>query len=134
MVVDASVIIKWFIPEVGSPEAGSILIDHLFGREELFVPELLYYQVVNVLRYKSDIESAAVEEFIDILSKFELKRVGSDAAFFKSVLRTARQYDISAYDAAYVALASLFNCTLVTADTKLAQKTGKAVKFRLIVS
>lgn len=51
VVVDASVVIKWFIPENGTAEAGTILNDHLFRREDIFVPELLFYEVVKALRH-----------------------------------------------------------------------------------
>jgi len=44
----------------------------------------------------------------------------------------ATKYDISVYDAAYVALAEVFDCRLVTADAKLARKIGENAKIQLI--
>lgn len=132
VVVDASVVIKWFIPESGVAEAEAILNDHLFGREDIFVPELLFYEVVNALRYKKDIVEDAVNGFIAVLSGLELKRAGTDEQLLNTMFSIAKKYDISVYDAAYVALAEVFNCNLVTADVKLVQKVGQSVKIKLI--
>ncbi|MDO8505637.1 MAG: type II toxin-antitoxin system VapC family toxin [bacterium] len=132
IVVDASVVIKWFIPESGTAEAGIILNDHMFGREDIFVPELLFYEVVNTLRYKRDIEQDAVSGFIAVLSRLELKRAGTDEQFLNTMFSLATKYDISVYDAAYVALAEVFDCRLVTADAKLARKIGENAKIQLI--
>lgn len=132
IVTDASIAIKWFIPEDGSEEALRILNDHIFGRQEIFVPDLLFYEVVNVLRYKHDLTDEAIEQFIDTLSRFELKRISTDEQYLKDVFHTAREFDISAYDAAYVTLAKIFNCTLATADVKLANKIGNKIKIQLL--
>lgn len=132
VVVDASVVIKWFIPETGVAEAERVLNDHMFGREDIFVPELLFYEVINALRYKMDIEQDAVNGFIVVLSRLELKRAGTDEQFLNTMFSIAKEYDISVYDAAYVALAEVFDCRLVTADAKLAKKAGHKAKIQLI--
>ncbi|MBI2552517.1 type II toxin-antitoxin system VapC family toxin [Candidatus Uhrbacteria bacterium] len=133
VVVDASVALKWFLPEEGAPEAMTILNDHVFGREEIFVPDILFYEIVNALRYKPDLDNPAVEKFIEVLSWFELKRIGTDEQFLKEILQVAREFDISGYDAAYAALARIFNCSLITADTRLAQKIEGKISVRLIL-
>jgi len=133
VVVDASVVLKWFLPEEGAPEAMTILNDHVFGREEIFVPDLLFYEIVNALRYKHDLDTHAVERFIEVLSWFELKRIGTDEQFLKEIPRLAREFDISGYDAAYVALAHIFHCSLITADAKLAQKIEGKIPVHLIL-
>lgn len=132
IVVDASIAIKWFIPEEGSEEALRILNDHIFGREEIFVPDLLFYEVVNALRYKQGLAIDGVGQFIDTLSRLELKRISTDENYLKDIFHTAREFDISAYDAAYVTLAKIFNCTLATADVKLSNKISDKIKIQIL--
>lgn len=133
IVVDASIVIKWFCPEDGQDEALTIFQDHISGRDEIFVPDLLFYEVVNTLRYKNDLESPAVEEFIETLSKASLVRVGADDQFLKQVYNLAREFDLSVYDASYLALAEILQCVFVTADKKLTARAGTRFRIRLVV-
>ena len=131
-VVDASVTVKWFIPEEGAEEALEIFQDHISGRDEIFVPDLLFYEVVNALRYKNSLEPEGVMQFIETLSQIQPIRVGADDDFLKTVYHLAREIDVSVYDASYLILAERLQCVFVTADQKLAQKTGTRFTIRLI--
>lgn len=56
-VADASVILKWF-SQTGESELGKAIRlrdDYKDGTIELYAPELLVYEVANVLRYKETI-------------------------------------------------------------------------------
>ena len=49
LVVDASVVIKWFVPEPFSLEARRILDDYRAGSLDLVAPDLLNAEVGNIV-------------------------------------------------------------------------------------
>lgn len=110
-VVDASVVLQWFRDEPGSDEARAL------AREELLAPPLLYLEVVNVAGRKWRWDEGALIELVDLLDR---SGVILDEATLSGVVRwTAR--GLTAYDAAYVALAEERECRLVTADAGIVE-------------
>ncbi|HUY12806.1 MAG TPA: type II toxin-antitoxin system VapC family toxin [Terriglobia bacterium] len=53
VVLDASVAVKWLLPEADSEKAQDVLLDWNAGRLELVVPGLLLAEVANVLWKKA---------------------------------------------------------------------------------
>jgi predicted nucleic acid-binding protein len=51
VVVDASAVCKWFIPETDSSAAIALRDAHVGGRIRLLAPDLLSYEVANALRH-----------------------------------------------------------------------------------
>jgi len=52
MILDASVILKWFIEEKDTDKALKIRDDYVAGKIDIEIPDLLIYELANVLRYK----------------------------------------------------------------------------------
>lgn len=52
IVLDASIILKWFIAEEDDNLAENMKKEFVLGKEEIAVPEFLLVEVANVLRYK----------------------------------------------------------------------------------
>lgn len=50
-VIDASVVIKWFIEEKDSAKAVLLKEKHINGKTILIAPDLLIYEVANVLLF-----------------------------------------------------------------------------------
>lgn len=48
-VIDASIAVKWFIEESDSPLAISLRDAHIYRQRPLVIPDLLIYEVSNVL-------------------------------------------------------------------------------------
>jgi len=126
-VVDASVVLQWLLeePSTGSKE---ILEAHLDGSQPLIAPELLNYEVGNVLVTKVRLTSDDVSEhfgnFLDL--RIETYSLGTDE--YRMALELAHRYRLTAYDASYLALASALHVRVVTADKKLATRAA-ALKF-----
>ena len=118
-VVDASVAIKWFFPEVHSEEA----IRLRTPPHELHAPDLLWLEVHNVVCRNIRRNLIAQEKGLQILSV--LRRL--PIQIFPSVdlldTATAIALDTAAglYDCIYVALAILLDARMVTADRRLYQ-------------
>jgi len=130
VVVDASVVVKWFTREEQRGEALSLRRSHVDGGLTLTAPTLLVYEVVNALRYNpsltaEDQERAAAALFLMGI-EFEPPTPGGMAG----AVELADRYDITIYDAAYLSMAIQRDITLVTADVRLAEKaaeTGRIV-------
>jgi predicted nucleic acid-binding protein len=120
MVVDASVAVKWVVPEIGSDAASDLL-----GRE-LWAPSLWLAEAANALRMKS----ARGE-----ITENEARRRAQDLAdapietvelpiLLPSAMRMAGELGHSIYDCFYLAAALLRDMTLVTADRRFAAKVA----------
>lgn len=124
VVLDASVILKWFrvLGEEKIKKAREYQRKHLEGKLTIAVPELLFYEVGNVLIYKPGARPEDVEEALEILHRLNLRTLASNPSLERLALELCVRYKISYYDAAYAALARLLQSRMVTADLKLYQK------------
>jgi len=127
-VLDASVILKWFVEENGTKEALQIRQNHIEGKYTLVVPDIAIYEVGNALRYKPDSSAAEVSRYCRNLYELNLDIIALPFEIIDSVIETAYQNDITFYDASYVALAKELGLQFITADEKLYQKT-KDLRF-----
>lgn len=127
-VVDASVGIKLFIDESLS-DAAHALFSRLADDAQVrfFVPDLFYIECTNILwkyhlRYglSADDASGAIAH----LEQLRLQSVPT-AHLMMDVLAIAVRYEITAYDAAYVALAQRLAVPLITADQALVRKLAE---------
>ena len=117
VVVDASVAVKWFVPEELSTEARQLLAPEY----ELLAPDLLWAEVGNVLwkkhrRGEFDEETATriLRDFSRVSVEFHASQRWTEAA-----LQHAMRIGITVYDGLYLALAVGSGCRLVTADRRL---------------
>ncbi len=126
-VVDASIVIKWFLDEDDSAAARQLRQSHLQGEILLVVPELLFVEVLNALRYKGGTEkSIAAANKVLWDTQFHIEKINSFLLEKASTL--ALQYQLSVYDALYLALSTAYGCPLITADASLL-KTPSALSL-----
>ena len=123
IVLDASVVLKWiFDGEDGGIPASRLKDAHVTGHEIVAVPDLLFYEIGNVLATKTRLSEAAIAEAFSLLWDFSLERFDLGLEEFQSGLVLSRKYKITLYDAAYVELSRRLKCPFVTADRKLYEK------------
>jgi len=123
LVLDASIAVKWFVPEQDSEEALTLRDQHIKGRLTLFAPALIIYEVANALRYRSDITKADLERNIEALFQLDMTLIAPSSKSTVKATLTARRLGITVYDAVYVELAEDIGCKLVTADDDLNSKS-----------
>ncbi len=127
-VVDASVVIKLFADEPLSDVADALFAR--FARERdmhFWVPDFFFVECANILWKhvrQSKISEAKAERCLRRLVEMELHAVAAEQIVVDA-LSLAMRYDISAYDASYVAVARLVDAPLVTADERLVRKVGE---------
>jgi predicted nucleic acid-binding protein len=128
IVLDAPVVLKWiFDDEDGRERAARLKDAHVSGHEIVSVPDLLFYEIGNVLATKTRLSEAAIAEAFSLLWDFSLERFDLGLEEFQGGLHLSRKYKIALYDAAYVELSRRLKCTFVTADKKLYEKV-KSIK------
>ncbi len=120
LVLDASVGVKWFsgIGEDNVPQARAILAEVNNRSLVIVVPELFFHEIANALVHKVSLPSDTIFEMITELFSLNITVVHLDATQLKLAAKLARQNGITEYDACYVALAIIQNCTLVTDNSK----------------
>ena len=116
-VVDASVAVKWFVPEMHSEAA----LHFIESDCELFAPDFLVVEVGNILWKKIRRAELAKNEGREVLRA--LRR--APMQFYSSELLVEPAFEIACttnrtlYDCLYLALAVLRRCRAVTADRRL---------------
>jgi predicted nucleic acid-binding protein len=118
IVVDASVAVKWLLPEVHSDAARRLLV-----REgtELWAPDLIWAEVGNTLWKKirrGEVPAETASELQEKFRRFPL-RIHPSQSLGGTAWILARDFDRSFYDSLYLALALHRACPFVTADRKL---------------
>ncbi len=98
--------------------------------EELHAPELLDFEFVAALRGLTLAKHLSPGRAVDALTDFEdlpIHRWKSGDALRRRAY--SLRDNLTAYDAAYVALAEALECALVTRDARLAHSSGHSVSI-----
>ncbi len=127
-IVDASVAIKWFSPEESRDKALQIRDDFINELIEIAVPELLFYEVANALRYSRVLRVGDVRGAVSALLDMQLTMHTLHKELLNEAVDMAYNYGITVYDAVYLALAKRLNSRLYTVDRELVRKASKYVK------
>jgi len=125
-VIDASVVVKWFLDEEGSKEALLLRSAHIAGEISLVVPDLLFLEVLNALRYKGATQKGLADANRALWEiQFHIEKGNNFLLEKASTL--ALEHHLSLYDSLYLALALLYGCPLITADRSLAKVANVVV-------
>ncbi len=127
LVMDASVLIKFYVPEILSDRAERLLAKVEKKDIDLLAPDLIYPEAGNILWKKQrlkELTRSEVEEITDAILSLPLK-IESSQSLLPLALDIAVAYGITFYDAVYVSLAKVYEATLITADRKLVDVLAK---------
>lgn len=117
IVLDSSAVVEWLL---GLPLASEVA-DRIEGADSLHVPALLDVEVAHVVRrYASagDISAQTGERALEALADLDAVRYTHEPLL---PLIWRFRHSLTAYDAAFVALAVLLDAPLVTLDARLAR-------------
>ncbi|MDY6819491.1 MAG: type II toxin-antitoxin system VapC family toxin [Halobacteriales archaeon] len=120
VVIDTSTVVKWYIPEQHHEQARALRDGFLNGKHDLCAPALMPFEALNALNYSGHYEGERLREAATSLTNYgiELVSFGSVGPIAEITTTTG----ITAYDAAYVALAVERDATAYTADGNLLQE------------
>ncbi|KAF5883761.1 MULTISPECIES: type II toxin-antitoxin system VapC family toxin [Rhizobium] len=117
-VVDASVAAAWLLADEENRTAEEAL--SFLETEDALVPDLFWHEMRNILltaERRKRISNEDVLACLMRLTSLPLRTVSSEDHL--PILRLAGKYQLSAYDAAYLALAVAENVSLATLDARL---------------
>jgi len=121
LVIDASVLIKFYVPEILSDRAGRLLANMEKKDIDLLAPDLIYPEAGNILWKKQrlkELTRSELEEITDAILSLPLK-IEPSKPLLPLAVDIAIAYGMTVYDASYLSLAKVYETTLITADRKL---------------
>lgn len=128
-VLDCSVALAWVLPDETSARADKFLA-HLSPQSVLYVPALWWYEISNALTMAQRRHRLAESESKRVVEIYSTLPIKTDVDLSLDVVRRiqalAREYSLSAYDAAYLELAERRNVGLATLDRRLTAAARKA--------
>jgi len=123
IIVDASVIAKWYIIEEPRENALKMRDDYIDGRIRLSAPFLMPFEVLNAVRYaRKDISPTALTKVAESLTLYGIKLCELRGEYARETVETALENEITIYDASYVALAKVLSTVMYTSDQDLITK------------
>ncbi len=126
VVLDASVVLKWFTPsgEPGAAEARALRDRYLAGRLVIVVPSLLHLELINVAGRRWGWDERALLDLAAGLEQLGLEVV--EPRIDRVAAWVAR--GLTAYDAAYVAIADERGVPLVSDDRTILELAGEIAR------
>lgn len=125
LVVDSSVAVKWYLPEAGSSKARELL--RILGSEgQLAAPDFILTEISSVL-WKYVRRQVVYEDEAQLMLQWfreagvQLFATGDLAPL---TLRIALTTGCTVYDSTYLAVATMLNCPLITADERLCRSAA----------
>lgn len=128
VVVDASVAIKWVVPERGTPEALAMLKGGGLSAPDLITPEC-----ANILWKKTRRGELSPEEArlaARLIEQVELEILPT-RTLLEPATQIANLLDHPAYDCIYLALAQARGSVFITADERLLRRLAELGSFEL---
>lgn len=122
-VIDASVALKWFLPEPDSDKADELIRADV----DLIAPGLISIELANAVWKHSRIGSADAAIWEDVAARMPdlLTIHSSDGPLLQAAIRLAVAYDHPFYDCLYLALAIHLGAVVVTIDKRFLSAFAK---------
>jgi predicted nucleic acid-binding protein len=125
VILDTSVVLKWFAEEQrGSEAAHGLRDDYEAGRLSVTVPALLFLELLNVAGRRWTWDETALLELADSLGDLLFEVAEPELQLVASWVARG----LTAYDAAYVALAEERGLPLVTDDQMIIAIAGELAR------
>ncbi len=125
VVLDASVVVKWFVKEKHSEKALEIRKSYLARKINVACPQILPFEVLNALRFNPEFGEEQLKIASDALQKYQLRLYPILGEMAHMCIRNALNFGISIYDASYISLAEYLDSRLYSADEELLDRVGK---------
>jgi predicted nucleic acid-binding protein len=123
-VVDASVLVKWFLHEKEADRDRALALRdlHISRRSTIFIPQLALLEVLNAVRFSPKADEEDGEMALETLEDLHLEIRAHDVVLLRKANAISWGYKITIYDALYVGLAEQVGHPLITADEVMVKK------------
>ncbi|MEM2894226.1 MAG: type II toxin-antitoxin system VapC family toxin [Candidatus Bathyarchaeia archaeon] len=132
LVLDASVIVKWFSIEEDSDIAVEIRDKHVEGVLSIVSPDLALYEVVNALRYNPAFNTEDLKRAVSNLMDIGVDFITPNREILEKSVENALLYDLSVYDSYYLSLAQIMGLKIITADEKFFERAKETGIIKLL--
>ncbi|QEE16157.1 type II toxin-antitoxin system VapC family toxin [Promethearchaeum syntrophicum] len=132
IIIDASVIVKWFIDENDSDKAEIIKEQFINEKINIIIPALLNFEVLSALKYSKLFNLEELNSVGESIENYGFNIIMIRDEIREKMIEFAINHDISIYDASYLALAEKFKTQLITADEKIIKKLPKNLKLLIL--
>jgi predicted nucleic acid-binding protein len=85
-VLDASVIIKWFVKEEDSDKAIFLRDEYMQNLSEIAVPDLVLYEITNALRFNKNISNDKINMALQAIFEIELSIISPTLSELKKAI------------------------------------------------
>jgi predicted nucleic acid-binding protein len=128
VVIDASVALAWCFPDEASDYADGVLV--ALEGQAMLVPAVWGLEIANAIlagERSKRLRQPEIRRFITLLESLSAVQAFQPAGdHVGNVLPLAREYGLSAYDAAYLELSIAHGAPLATLDGKLRKAAQRA--------
>ncbi len=124
-VIDSSIVTKWFVNEPDSDEAIRVRDDFATGKLRLAAPTLLFYEVMNALRFSGAFSEDELALASKSLSRYRFEVWKPRGKLMEISARLSLAGEVTVYDACYVALAQRIRSKVITEDKEILTKFPK---------
>jgi len=132
-VLDASVVLKWFVSEADSGQALKLREEFYAAEREIVVPDLLLFEIANALRYNPSFSTKEIHEALDTLFGMGIEIITPTFSLLVKTVDLAEEFDLTCYDATYLALAEELGFEFITADERFYRKIEKRTKLKISI-
>lgn len=127
IVVDCAAVVDALTAVAGTDDLRARL-----AAEELHAPSLLDFEIVSAVRgltLAGHLSAARAQDLLTDFDDLPIQRWPSANALRRRAFQL--RDNVSAYHAAYVALAEALDCTLLTRDARLARSSGHSARIEV---
>ncbi len=128
IVVDASIALAWGFPDEVNQYADSVLNE--LEDKQILVPPIWTSEITNAIliaHKQKRVSTLEIQRFIDLLEGLTIKEVSIPLHWsISNILPLAQKYDLSAYDASYLAVAIRHDAAIASLDTRLVKAAKKS--------
>lgn len=133
IVVDASVVVKWYIEEKDSVFARILRDQFIEGKIDLLVPSIMYFEVLNALNYSELFEPSELINAGESLENYNFSEIKIKKNIRKDMINIAVDHRLSIYDASYVAIGIALGKLFCTADERIIKKLPSRLRKNICI-
>ena len=123
-VVDASVVLRWFVDQEPDREAALGWLQRRVADPDLLVaPDLLRFEVHSAFaRLQRDQEAGWAAVGFGLFERIALRTLPTTRAIFDRGLELSREFSVGGYDSVYLAHAEALHVAWLTADRRVLRR------------
>ena len=134
VVVDASVVLRWFVEQEGHEQAVGWLRRFVADPELLVAPDLLRFEVHGALaRLTPKRDPDWARRSFERFDRLGIRMLSTDAKLFDRALALSAELRIAGYDAVYIAHAEALKLPWLTADRRVLRRLGRDARVQALL-